>query len=88
MVKVQAQTWLNLGPQSRRWLADLGITDPAQLQLHDPYVVYARLKAANPKVSILMLYALIGSIEGVHWQQVRHERRSEILMRLDDMGLL
>jgi DNA transformation protein len=33
------------------------------------------------------LYALIGAIEGRHWQEVKRERRTEILLRLDEMGL-
>lgn len=78
----------NLGPQSRQWLAAIGITDADQLRGQDPFAVYARLKQLQPKLSVNMLYALIGALEGLHWQQVQRERRSEILMRLDDMGLL
>lgn len=78
----------NLGPRSQQWLAGLGIHTPEQLRQQDPYAVYAALKAAGHAVSINLLYALIGAVEGVHWQQVQRERRTDILMRLDDMGLL
>ncbi len=79
---------LNLGPQSLRWLAHIGISSVQQLRQHDAYALYARLKALEPKVSVNLLYALIGAQEGLHWQQVQRERRTEILLRLDDMGLL
>lgn len=78
----------NLGPQSCQWLAAIGIASAEQLLAEDPFAVYVRLKNAQPKVSLNMLYALIGAVEGMHWQQVQRERRAEILMRLDDMGLL
>lgn len=78
----------NLGPKSRLWLAAIGITTIEQLRAQDPFDVYARLRQTQPKVSVNLLYALIGAVDGVHWQQVQRERRTEIVMRLDDMGLL
>ncbi len=30
---------------------------------------------------------LIGAIDGQHWQDVKRDRRTEILVRLDDMGI-
>lgn len=88
MSPTQPDAWINLGPQSRSWLAEIGITEAEQLRQHDAYGLYARLKVRNPRVSVNLLYALLGAQEGVHWQQVQRERRSEILMRLDDLGLL
>lgn len=82
------EEWPNLGPQSRRWLAAIGIAGAAQLRAQDPFVVYAQLKQLQPGVSLNLLYALIGAQEGVHWQQVQRERRTEILMRLEVMGLV
>lgn len=81
------KAWLNLGPRSQAWLAQIGITTPAQLQAADAFKLYARLKAEVPGVSLNLLYALIGAQEGLHWQAVKRARRTEILLRLDDMGL-
>lgn len=78
----------NLGPRSQQWLASVGIHTAEQLRQQDPYDVYARLKRSGCGVSVNLLYALMGAVEGIPWQQVQRERRSEILMRLDDMGLL
>lgn len=76
-----------LGPASRKMLAAIGIDTAAALQAADPYLVYARLRERNRTVSLNMLYGLIGAIEGLPWQRVARERRTEILLRLDAMGI-
>ena len=46
------------------------------------------MKAAQPGVSLNLLYALIGAMENRDWRRVAREDRTAILLRLDDMGLL
>lgn len=77
----------NLGLKTEGMLALVGITTPDQLLNADPFEVYARLKKTVPGTSLVALYALIGAIEGKHWQDVKRDRRTEILVRLDDMGI-
>ena len=77
----------NLGPRSEAMLAQVGIHTEQQLRESDPFTVYARLKAHVPGTSRTMLYALLGALEDRHWQAVRTERGTEIMMRLDDQGL-
>jgi DNA transformation protein len=76
-----------LGPKSERVLPLVGITTVEQLEASDPFDIYARLKMRAPGTSLNALYALIGAIEGRHWQEVKRERRTEILLRLEEMGL-
>lgn len=76
-----------LGPRSVEMLAQVGIHDADALLASDPYEVYARLRTQVPGTSLNALYALIGAIEGRHWLDIKRERRTEILMRLDRMGL-
>ncbi|WP_373975539.1 TfoX/Sxy family protein [Chitinibacter sp. SCUT-21] len=76
-----------LGPKSREILAKIGIETAEQLQNADAFDVYQRLQQVMPNVSLNMLYALIGAQENVHWQTIKGERKTEILLRLDDMGL-
>lgn len=76
----------NLGPKSQACLRGIGILTAEQLARRDPFVVYARLKAEVPGVSLNLLYALIGAIEDCDWREIKRERRSEILLRLDQMG--
>ncbi|GAA5166675.1 TfoX/Sxy family DNA transformation protein [Viridibacterium curvum] len=76
-----------LGPKSRDMLARIGIHTAAQLQAADPYLVYARLHASEPGISLNLLYGLIGAIENRPWQDVAREQRTEILLRLDALGI-
>jgi len=76
-----------LGPRSREQLAALGIHDLAQLRQQDAYALYAQLKARWPGASLNLLYALMGAQENRDWRDIARERRSEALLRLDDLGL-
>jgi DNA transformation protein len=80
--------WAGLGPKSRAWLAGIGIDTPEQLAAQDPFEVWARLKAAQPGVSLNLLYALIGAVERRDWREVARQDRTAILMQLQDMGLV
>jgi DNA transformation protein len=76
-----------LGPSSRAQLAALGIHTLEQLRQHEPVALYAQLKQQWPAASMNLLYALIGAQEDLDWRQVARERRGELLLRLDDLGL-
>lgn len=76
-----------LGPRSVEHLARVGIHDADTLLASDPFEVYARLRQAVPGTGLNALYALIGAIENRHWIDIKRERRAEILIRLDRMGL-
>ena len=65
----------------------IGIESIEQLRARDPFEVYAELKVKVPGTSLNFLYALIGAIDDVHWQEVKRTRRTEILLRLDEMGI-
>ncbi len=77
----------NLGIKSEEMLSHIGITTPVQLQKMDPFEVYASLKRTVPGISLVALCALIGAIDSQHWLEVKRDRRTEILLRLDDMGI-
>jgi DNA transformation protein and related proteins len=77
-----------LGPASVVMLTSVGITSAAQLRKADLYQLYARIKAQHPHTSINLLYAMMGAVDGMDWREVAKERRTEVLMRLEDMGLL
>ena len=77
----------SLGPVSQRLLRQVGITSAAQLAAADPFLLYAALKARDARVSLNLLYALIGAIEDRDWREVARSDRTRILMRLDELGL-
>jgi DNA transformation protein len=77
----------NLGARSEEWLPKVGIYTAEQLRASDPYEVYAKLKATVPGTSLNALYAILGAMEDRHWLEIKRERRTEVLLRLDAMGL-
>lgn len=87
MADAAPDTLPGLGPKSRALLAQVGIRTAAQLKAADVYEVYAQLKAIDPRTSLNMIYGLMAAQDGVDWRVVARERRTEILLRLDEMGL-
>jgi DNA transformation protein len=79
--------WHCLGPKSREQLGALGIDSLEQLQALDAYAVYARVKARWPAASRNLVYALMAAQEGRDWREIASERRTEVLLRLDALGL-
>jgi len=79
--------WQGLGPKSREQLAAIGIRTPDELRASDAFDVYARIKTHWPCASRNLVYALLGAQEGRDWRDIARERRTEVLLRLDAMGL-
>ena len=76
-----------LGPKSEKNLAKVGITSVEEFMKSDPYDLYQRLVAEVKGINRNFIYAIIGAQENTHWQDIARERRTEILLRLDDIGL-
>ena len=79
--------WQGLGPKSREQLAAIGIHTPEELRASDAFEVYARVKARWPGASRNLVYALLGAQEARDWRDIARERRTEVLLRLDALGL-
>jgi DNA transformation protein len=75
------------GPRSSEALNAIGIQTAEQLRASDPFELYRQLKSYDTNTSLNFLYAIIGAIEDVHWLEVKCTRRTEILLRLEEMGL-
>jgi DNA transformation protein len=76
-----------LGPKSSVALRSIGISSIEELRARDPFEVYAEIKKNVPGTSMNFLYALIGALEDVPWQQIKRTRRVSILLRLEEMGI-
>jgi DNA transformation protein and related proteins len=76
-----------LGPVSVGILGSVGITSAAQLRKADTFLLFKKIKTLHPRTSINLLYALLGAADNQDWRTVARERRTEVLMRLEDMGL-
>jgi DNA transformation protein len=78
--------WAGLGPKSRAALGRVGVTTLEQLRAADAVQLYLQVKAQWPAASMNLLYALAGAQESRHWREIARERRTELLLRLDDLG--
>jgi DNA transformation protein len=67
-------------------LAAAGITTLDDLQALGAVEVYRRVKSADPRASLNLLWALEGALTGLPWQTVAREHRSSLLLALDEAG--
>ncbi len=77
-----------LGPASVAMLAAVGVTSAAHLRRADVFNLYATIKRQFPKTSANLIYAMIGALDDQDWRVVARERLTQVLLRLEEMGLL
>ena len=65
----------NLGPKSQLWLTEIGITSFDQIRRLGAVETYLRLKSANPRVSLNMLYALHAALQDRDWREVTADEK-------------
>jgi len=75
------------GPKSEEIFAKVDIHNVEDFMAAEPFELYAKLKREVKGTGLNSIYAIIGAREDIHWQEVARTQKSEILMRLDDMGL-
>ncbi len=76
-----------LGKKSEEILKRAGISSVEEFMASDPFELYLTLRQSVPGVGLNFLYAMLGAQEHMHWQQIARERKTAILMRLDEMGI-
>lgn len=82
MVEISALR--NLGPESQRRLALVGIHDDRELAEAGSAAAYRRLRDAGiPGLSKTMLWALEGALLDVDWRCLPPQRKAELLAELD-----
>lgn len=75
-----------LGRRNPDTLAEVGVHSVEDFMAIDPYDLYARLKPMKG-MGLNSIYAILGARENVSWLDVKKTRKTEILMRLDDLGM-
>ncbi len=74
----------NLGPKSRQWLAEIGITTLDEIEQLGSVEVYRRLKASRPRdVSLNMLYGLEAAILDIPWQHLPQDVKDQLRAQAD-----
>lgn len=76
-----------LGKKSEEMLSKVGIDSVDAFLQADPFEIYRQLHISGCSVSLNLLYAMIGAQENIDWRKVAAERKTAILMQLDDMGI-
>jgi len=73
-----------LGLKSEAMLQRVGIETVAQLRELGAVQAYMKVQRSSHKPpGMNLLYALVGAIEGVHWQTVAREQKSALLTQLE-----
>jgi len=73
----------NIGPVSRRWLAEVGVESLADLEALGPITTYRLIRSMRGgKVSLNLLWALVGALEGLDSRQLSQARKDEYLKLL------
>lgn len=75
---VRCEELLNLGPQSIRWLEQVGIRTLGDLKRTGAVAAYLLAKQRQPKCSLNLLYALEGALTGVRWNQLSEKTRQRL----------
>jgi DNA transformation protein len=75
----------NLGPRSAEALAAAGISSFDALKRLGSVAAYAKVKHAEPRVTLNLLWALEGAISGLPWQVVAKEHRTSLLLALETL---
>jgi len=76
----------SFGPKSEEILAQVGIHSVEDFMAIDPYELYALLKPMKG-MGLNSIYAILGARENISWLEIKESRKTEILLRLDEMGL-
>ncbi|MBH9552399.1 TfoX/Sxy family protein [Inhella gelatinilytica] len=73
----------NLGPRSAQWLVAAGIDSVSELRRLGAVHAFVRVKRAQPRASLNLLWALEGALTGLNWREVAREHRTSLLLALD-----
>lgn len=74
---------LGLGPKSLAILKRAGITSRAELEKRGPVASFIAAKAADPSVTLNLLWGIAGAITDTHWTKLPSDYRSSLLLEYD-----
>jgi len=74
----------NIGPQSKQWLADVGIHTIDDVVELGVVATHKRVKAAYPqKVSLNLLYALQAALLDLPWNELPRDIKEELKQQVE-----
>lgn len=85
-------TLQGIGPKVAAWLTQAGITNAAELRELGAVEAYLHiLEKTNFRANILLLYSLVGAIEGRDWNEVAQNDKARLhaeLEGLQEIGII
>ncbi|MBD1582458.1 TfoX/Sxy family protein [Pseudoalteromonas sp. S16_S37] len=73
-----------LGPKSEQMLIDAGIDSFETLKEIGSVRAYLRVKSCRGSVSLNLLYALEGALQGRHWLDIASSQKAVLIMALEE----
>ncbi len=81
----KTSNWRNLGPQSRRWLWEIGIHTRDQIQELGAVETWLRLKFRfGRQINRNMLHALAASLLDIDWRDLSDEHKADLDQQVAD----
>lgn len=68
----------NLGPESSKWLRQVGLHSKADIEKIGPLKAYAMVREAGLPASLNLVYALQAMLMDLHWQKLPVDLRDEL----------
>jgi DNA transformation protein and related proteins len=76
---VKLSTLKNIGPVTERWLNEVGIHTPDDLERVGVLEAYRQVSERHPQAaSLLLLYALQGALWNTQWNQIPREEKARL----------
>ncbi len=79
--EVSVVTLKNIGPQSAKWLAAVGIVTKKDLEDIGAVNAFRLMRSNGYNVTPVMLYALQGALMDLHWNRLPGKLKDEIRAR-------
>ena len=74
----------NLGGVSAELLSQIGITTKSDLEKTGPIPAFCTLwEETEKEPNLNLLYAMVGALKGVHWQEIAQTEKYDLLMELE-----
>ena len=73
----------NLGKVSARMLENIGIYTRADLERTGPVAAFIQVREEGGKPGLNLLYAMVAGLRDMHWNELTHEDKGELLRELD-----
>jgi len=75
----------NLGKTSAQWLHAVGIHSASDLKRLGAVDAYRAVKARGFRASKVLLYAIEGALQDVHWNDISAERKEALNQQVEQL---